>query len=385
MQNMKHDGATPLDRRIHCLKKMIFPLDVSTGWVADEELRVSCAQLHAYVCDAYDDILRCPAENFVDPENAAYNDTYSWADMFASNLSFHKSTLVSFLEASDFVEPNVIVISNASYDKMYKKMRTHYNGGRKTNNGTDSGVNESIPRFEDAFALLNRRGIVITRGESETVITNDKYPQMFPAAKMLLDAVTVYNKKTKRTPRFGFDDLDFRVIDDPFRKYAVDDVYIPLTSAEEAMTRELIAVAETNGLKCKFNTASKGPDGADYGFYRDKTLIAAFLWRVKYGYRIDLYPPSPWENAEMHDRLAGEIDKRSDADDIKDFCAESVSGCTFCNKGCVERNAYKMKMDFLGRKMARLPAACGGFRLRFELDELTFPAAKAMIELMAIV
>lgn len=384
MENNKVQAENPLNRRIYCLKKTIVPFKISTMWIDDFELLESCRSFHGYVSEAYDDMLNNPAENYIDPENPLYNDTYSWGDIFGWYLYFHKSILISFLEEAYCAEADFIVIKNEEYDKMYKKMKSKYTAEIKTEIRLQMIHSTSLlPKFDEMFNSLKRRGIEINRSESETVITNIKYPKMFQSAKLLFETVNIYNKKTKRTPRFGFDDLDFRFIENPNRKYEVEDIFISLSPIEEKITKELISTAKKNNLECRFNTKSKGPDNGDYMIYHNKTWISSFIWRTKYGYRINISLPQP-ESVE-HKILLAEIDKLENAEEIKNFCAETLIGCMFCNKGCVQSNSYKMKLSFLGRKMPRLPTSCGGrgIKLHFKPDEKNFDLTKTLIGLLA--
>lgn len=378
MKNSITQYEVPLNRRIHCLKKTIVPLEISTAWIDNSELLESCHQLHGYVSEAYDDMQDNPTENYIDSQNPSYNDTFGWADKFLDNLSFHIAILQNLLGAAYFAEINFIAINNAVYDKMYKKIRNHYNLGIKNRSST-------IPKFEDMFGNLKRRGIEINRGEIETVITNTKYPKMFLVARMLNTAISIYNKKTKRTPSFGFNNLDFRFIENPFRKHETEDIFIPLTPAEEKITREIIFLAEKNNLEYGFNNKSNGPDSGIYILSYNKIQISSFRWTIKNGYRIGIVLPNP--GTEEHDRLLARIDRLENSDEIKNFCAETISACFFCNKDCVQHNAYKMKWNFLGQKMPRLPTTCGGGRLRLCIkpDENNFDMIKTLIEFLALI
>lgn len=76
--------------------------------------------------------------------------------------------------------------------------------------------------------------MVIERNETETIIRNNKYPQMFLAADLLFQADLKYYNRTKRTPQF-FSLLDFREIYEDKRKWDVEDIICGLPDNQKKL------------------------------------------------------------------------------------------------------------------------------------------------------
>ena len=148
------------------------------------------------------------------------------------------------------------------------------------------------------------------------------------------------------------------------------------------MTHELIDYAAQKRLKGGFiKKSGKGMYPVDYSFSYNKHHIMAFIWRSQYGLKLKITLPEP-DTAE-HDLLLRKINGFDTAENIKDFCSDTLKECGFCNKGCVQTNAYKKKWIFLGRQMPKLPPACWGFGLSFPLYESCFNMTKTLIGILA--
>jgi hypothetical protein len=365
-----HEFNSPLHRRLYYQSAALIPIEKSTEWIKDKELKESCYQFYNYISNAFDDILEHPAENYIDPFDPAFDDIYHIDSAIIGNIIFHKSIIGIFLMAAYDAKDDCIEIENNDYDKLIKNTRSKYNKHVK-----NCGLKLNYT-FNDLLLNLSRRGILITRTENQTIISNTIYPKMFLSAKLLYDACEVFNKKMKRGSQW-FINLDFRAIENALRKVELDDIFSPLTPHEKVLADELYEFAVQKNLQFKYENLS-GIRNASFT-YR-KSHIMSFLWRDRYGLRIRITLPEP-ETVE-HDLLLKKINELENAENIKDFCLVNLFGCLFCNTGCVKSMAYKKQWIILGRPAPKLIASCWGFGLFLPPDKENIVMVKTLVDIL---
>lgn len=209
---------------------------------------------------------------------------------------------------------------------------------------------------------------------------------MFLAAKRLYEAAEIFYAKIGKSIKNAgdaqfFRELDFRFIENPFRKRELEDIFYPLMTHEKIMVRGLIDYAVQKKLKGGFRKRSgSGMYPSDYSFDCNKNHIIAFIWRASYGLKVKITLPEP--ETAAHDMLLKKVNELSNAEEIKDFCIKNINYCGYCSKGCIQANARKKKWLFLERPLAKLPASCWGFGIFFPLSEENFVMSKILIDLL---
>ena len=356
---------SPLHRRLYYLSAALIPFEVSTAWIKDEELLESCRQFYNYVNDAYDDILEYPIENYIDPFDPALDNTDN-GNLIADSLEFHRSILDTFIKAAYIIENDSVMCKKTEYDKLIKNRKNIFLTNVR-------GSKFKIPfKFDDLMINLSRRGIVIKYFADDIVITNEKYPQMFLALKKMYEAVGL--------------NTDFRFIENPSRKRELEDIFYPLMPHEEKMARELIACAVQKNLKGGFIRKSRrGMYPSDYSFSCKKyeNHVIAFIWRTSYGLKIKITLPEPEDAPSEHALLLQKINELDNAEDIKNFCSDTLRpGCPpQCKGDCGRADTYKKTLFFLGRPIPK-STGCWGFGLFFPLNEESFAMTKILINIL---
>lgn len=369
-------SESPFQRRIRLDKSALIPLEISTAWITDdEELLESCRQLYHYVVDGYDDILNNPEENFVDPLDPVFDTRPGNRDMVWDSMrfhrDFHRDFLIALFRYAFLIEIDAIVVKNEDYKKFLLK--------RKLKFPKEKDIKERfiIPfSFQDLMTTLSRRGIVIMQLEHETIIKNAKYPQMFLAFERLFQAVEAFHAKTRRTSQW-FLNMDFRAIENPFRKPELDDLFYSLTLDEREVLDKLNSFAEQKKLKCKHRNMC-GIRDTSFRFH-DKHILS-FYWCVRTGLKIRVTLPEP-PTAE-HEVLFQKIKELENAKELIDFCLSNLYECFYCSKACVKNSAYKKKWVILGRPAPKLVTTCWGFGVYFSLTEETLRIAKTLVDLL---
>lgn len=360
---------SPLHRRLWYQSANLIPIEKSTALINDKALLNSCYQFYHYVNDAFDDILENPKENYFDPFDAAF-DNINNGNVIAANLTFHKSIIEKFLCVAFITENDLIAILNTDYDKLIRNMKNTY-----SINVRDGNFKLSYT-FNDLLANLRRRGIVITRTEDQTIITNEKYPQMFLSARLLNDASKVFNQKTRRGPQW-FMNLDFRAIDNPLRKAEPDDLFDPLMPKEKELVDELLNIASQKKLRKNYWNLM-GVRTIEFTY--NKSHLFSISWRIVCGLELTIKLPEP-ETMEHH-LLQQKIGELDNAESIKDYFVNHLVLCAFCSKSCMQKNAYKKNWIILGRRAPNLIKSCWGFGLVFQLNEDSLSKAKILLDIL---
>lgn len=364
-----------LQRRIWLDKAALIPFEISTAWITDEELLESCGQFYQYTMDGYDDILKYPVENFIDPFDPVFDFRPGNRDVGRNTMEFHRGFHRDFpvrmLKFARDVFCDRIVLDTPVYTKAIKNMKTKY----PTAKYIKDNYNISFT-FDDMMRLLERRGLNITVSEMVTVITSDKYPHMFTAMKQLYDAAQAFNKKTRRTPQY-YGNMDFRAIENPFRKPELSELYYPLTIKEKELLDKLNDYAVMKKLKCKYGNLCGIREAS---FTYKKIHVMSFYWRESNGLKIRITLPLP--ASPEHELLLNKINQTDEPNKLIDFCLNNLYECLFCSKSCVKNHVYKKKWSILGRPAPVLPTQCWGLGSYFTLDKTTLELSCKMIDLL---
>lgn len=343
-----------------------FPLERTTVWIKDGLLLESCRQLYHYVTDAYDDILENSQEYGIIPDECE-----NWSE----KTDFHINILInplrrsygSFLDIAFIRESDHLRIHTQNYDKLLKDVKN------KKYNKTKIFTEDDI--FEKLLKTLSRRGMIIERNETETIIRNNKYPQMFLAADLLFQADLKYYNRTKRTPQF-FTLMDFREIHEDKRKWDVEDIICGLPDDQKEFVYkfiEYVAQKVRIGKSCEiwyYRIAE---------FTYKRKLLFIIRWGKSNAFDIGISFPDP--NSEEYHRLESEINILPNSEEIKDYCRKNLKRCRFCGPNCVKQNAYKKDWLFFGHPLDKLVSSCEPYIIVEEFNENNFNYFVTLIDI----
>lgn len=343
-----------------------FPLERTTAWIDDELLLESCRQLYHYVMDAYDDILENPQEYGIMPEE--------WGN-WGEKINFHINILInplrrsygSFLDIAAIRQNEYLIMNTQDYDKLLKDVKNKkYN---KIKIFTEDGI------FEKLFNTLSQRGIIIEHNETETIIRNNKYPQMFLAADLLFQADLKYYNRTKRSPQF-FSLMDFREIYEDKRKWDVEDIICGLSDDQKGYVYKFI---DYISQKVRLRKS------CEIWYYRtaEFTYKKKMLFIIRWGksYAFDIGIPFPDPGSDEYRRFESEINKLSISEEIKDFCIKNLKRCRFCGPYCMKQNAHKKDWLFFGRSLDQLVRSCEPYIMVDNFNETNYNYFKTLIDI----
>ncbi len=347
MKNFKNlrEFATPLQKIVWRSFIEIFPLEYSTSQMEEGELKQSCRELYAYTTEGMIDIAEHPeAYGFIPDDRLSRYEVYCFHPVFLKNLLSHPCEK----------EKNSILIDNIEYDSVLAQIERKLKKIKV--------LDRTFP-LRELLKILDYRGICIKRGETQTRITNSRYPNLFYAAALLEETASAYYQWKKRTPQ-QYRLLDFLSIGNEKRRFTLEDIIAPMYDDEKARLCQFIGE-----LKKKIRLGQSYKiwyyRAADFS-YKKKSLFYIW-WGKSYSFEIGVCLPAADTAAYAY--LLGEINKQPDAEAFKAFCYDHIKMCTGCNINCIRRNAYKKDWILFDRPMDKLIRSCEPHITAYDFSE----------------
>ncbi len=371
--NTTTEFQSPLHRTMWNIRANLFDLERTTAWITDEALAESCRQLYHYVTDAYDDILENPQDYGLVPDGDSTD--FATDKQLGEKVKFHLNILYnplrrrygSFLDLAVDRKRDCLVLRTLDYDNLLKNIKNKkYNSVKVF---TQDGV------FEKLLGTLSRRGFIIERHETETIIRNQKYPQMFLAADLLFQADLKYYNRAKRTPQF-FNLLDFREIQETKRKWDVEDIIGGLYDDQK---KNVYSFIDYVSQKIKFGKSCK------IWYYRtaEFTYKGRELWLMRWGksYNFDISLPVIPPDSDEYLIFEDEISKLPNNQEIREFYYTHILTCNGCSAECVKKNAYKKNWSFFGNPLGKLIRSCEQRVMVYDFLDENYMYFKTLIDI----